>query len=93
MKLFLTPLQIISGRLQLHITGRETGSTVDFYAYYPTSISSSITHTAGSVPVLSYTVPDNTADQIDILASSKTGVAGDSYNQTPVDFKHIFAAV
>ena len=70
-----------------------TGSTVNFYAYYPTSISSNITHTAGSAPVLSYTVPDNATDQIDILASSKTGVAGDSYNQTPVDFKHIFAAV
>ncbi len=71
----------------------ETSSTVDFYAYYPTSIYSSITHTAGSAPVLSYTVPDNAADQIDILASSKTGVAGDSYNQTPVNFKHVFAAV
>ena len=70
-----------------------SGSTVNFYAYYPTSISSSITHTAGSVPILSYTVPDNAADQIDILASSKTGVSGDSNNQTPVDFKHIFAAV
>ena len=70
-----------------------TGSTVNFYAYYPTSILNNITHTAGSAPVLSYTVPDNAADQIDILASSKTGVAGDSYNQTPVDFKHIFAAV
>jgi len=68
-------------------------STVDFYAYYPTSISGSITHTTDSAPVLSYTVPDNAADQIDILASSKTGVAGDSYNQTPVDFKHILAAV
>ena len=32
-------------------------------------------------------------DQIDILTSSKTGMAGDSYNQTPVDFKHILAAV
>ena len=70
-----------------------TNSTVNFYAYYPTSISSSITHNAGSAPILSYTVPDNTADQIDILASSKTGVAGNSYNQTSVDFKHIFAAV
>ncbi len=70
-----------------------TGSTVDFYAYYPVSISSEITHTTGSAPVLSYTVPDNATDQIDILASSKTGIAGDSYNQTPVDFKHIFAAV
>ena len=70
-----------------------SGSTVNFYAYYPTSISSNITHTAGSAPILSYTVPDNTADQTDILASSKIGVAGDSYNQTPVDFKHIFAAI
>ena len=70
-----------------------TNSTVNFYAYYPTSISSSITHNAGSAPVLSYTVPDNAADQIDILTSSKTGVVGDSYTQTPVDFKHIFAAV
>ncbi len=68
-------------------------STVDFYAYYPTSISSKVTHATGSAPVLSYIVPNNAADQIDILASSKTGVAGDSYNQTPVDFKHIFAAV
>lgn len=70
-----------------------SGSTVNFYAYYPTSISGSITHTSGSAPVLSYTVPDNATDQIDILASSKAGVVGDSYNQTPVDFKHIFAAV
>ena len=70
-----------------------TSSTMNFYAYYPTSISGSITHNAGSAPVLSYTVPDKVADQIDILASSKTGVVGDSYNQTPVDFKHIFAAV
>jgi hypothetical protein len=69
------------------------GSTIDFYAYYPTSISSNITHTTDSAPVLSYTVPDNAADQIDILTSLKTGIAGDSYNQTPVDFKHIFAAV
>ena len=70
-----------------------TSSTVNFYAYYPTSISSSITHTAGSVPTLSYIVPDNAADQIDILTSSKTGVAGDSYNQILVNFKHILAAV
>jgi hypothetical protein len=69
------------------------GSTVDFYAYYPTSISRSIIHNAGSAPVLSYTVPDNAADQIDILASAKPNVAGDSYNQTSVDFKHIFTAV
>ena len=69
------------------------GSTVNFYAYYPTSISSNITHSLGSAPILSYTVPDNVADQIDILTSSKTGVAGDSYNQTPVDFKHILTAV
>jgi hypothetical protein len=68
-------------------------STVNFYAYYPTSISSSISHTAGSSPVFSYTVPDNTMDQTDILTSSKTGVAGDSYDQTPIDFKHILAAV
>ncbi len=70
-----------------------SGSTVNFYAYYPTGISSSITHTAGSAPVLSYTVPDNTADQIDILTSSKADVAGDSYTQIPVDFKHILSAV
>jgi hypothetical protein len=69
------------------------GSTMDFYAYYPTNISGSITHTTGSAPVLSYTVPDNATNQIDILASSSTGIAGDSYNQTPVDFKHILAAV
>jgi hypothetical protein len=69
------------------------GSTMDFYAYYPTNISGSITHTTGSAPVLSYTVPDNATNQIDILASSSTGIAGDSYNQTPVDFNHIFAAV
>ena len=70
-----------------------TGNTVNFYAYYPTSISSSISHTAGSSPVFSYTVPNDAADQTDILASSETGVASDSYTQTPVDFNHIFAAV
>jgi hypothetical protein len=68
-------------------------STVNFYAYYPTSISNKVTHNAGSAPVLSYTVPDNAADQIDILTSLRTGVSGDSYNQIPVDFKHIFAAI
>ena len=70
-----------------------TGNIVNFYAYYPTNISGSITHTSGSAPVLSYTVPDNATDQIDILTSSKAGVTGDSYSKTPVDFKHIFAAV
>jgi hypothetical protein len=70
-----------------------TGSTVNFYAYYPISIFGNITHNTGSAPILSYTVPDNAADQIDILTSSKTGVAGNSYIQTSVDFKHIFAAV
>ena len=70
-----------------------SGNTVNFYAYYPTSLSGSITHTAGSAPVFSYTIPDNVADQIDILTSSRIGIAGDSYNQTPVDFKHIFAAI
>ena len=70
-----------------------SGSTVNFYAYYPTSISSSITHNAGSAPVLSYTVPDNATDQIDILASSNAGMTGDSYTRIPVDFKHVFAAV
>ena len=70
-----------------------SGSTISFYAYYPTSISGSITHTTGSAPVLSYTVPDKAVDQIDILTSSKTDVAGNSYAQIPVDFKHIFAAV
>ena len=71
----------------------KAASTMNFYAYYPTSISSKVTHNAGSAPVLSYTVPDNAADQIDILTSLRTGVAGDSYNQIPVDFKHIFAAI
>jgi hypothetical protein len=69
------------------------GSTVNFYAYYPTSILNNITHTTGSAPVFSYTVPDNAADQIDILTSSKTSIAGNSYSQTSVDFKHIFAAI
>ena len=69
------------------------GSTINFYAYYPTSISSSIIHTAGCAPILSYTVPDKVANQIDILTSSKTGVVGDSYTQIPVDFKHVLAAV
>ena len=70
-----------------------TNNTLNFYAYYPTSISSSITHTAGSAPILSYTVPDDATNQIDIITSSNTGLSGVTYSPTPLSFKHIFAAL
>jgi hypothetical protein len=69
------------------------GSTADFYAYYPTSISGSITHTPGSAPILAYTVPDDAASQTDILAASSPDVSYSTGTAIPLAFSHIFAAV
>ncbi|WP_084608572.1 fimbrillin family protein [Xylanibacter oryzae] len=67
--------------------------TVSFYAYYPTSISSSITHTAGSAPSLSYTVQSDAANQIDIMTATGNKISGNTNSSTPLAFNHIFAAV
>ena len=67
--------------------------TINFYAYYPTSISTSITHTAGSSPTLSYTVPDNVSNQIDIITATGTNISGNTNSSIPLTFNHIFAAV
>jgi hypothetical protein len=70
------------------------GSTVNFYAYYPASIpNGTITHTVGSAPTLAYTVPDNAANQTDILAASSPNRSGSTGTAVPLSFKHIFAAV
>ncbi|WP_084608559.1 fimbrillin family protein [Xylanibacter oryzae] len=70
-----------------------TTKTVSFYAYYPASIYSSISHTAGSAPTLSYTVPDKVSDQIDIMTATGNNVSGNTNSSTPLAFNHIFAAV
>ncbi|WP_207153454.1 glycine-rich protein [Prevotella herbatica] len=67
--------------------------TINFYAYYPTTISTSITHTVGSAPILSYTVSDNVSNQIDIMTAAGTNVSGNTNSATPLTFNHIFAAV
>ncbi len=67
--------------------------TLNFYAYYPNSISSSITHTAGSAPTLSYTVPNDAVNQIDIMTANGNNVSGNINSSTPLSFSHIFAAV
>ena len=67
--------------------------TLNFYAYYPTGISTNITHTVGSSPTLSYTVPDNVSDQIDIMTSTNNNVSGNTNSSTSLTFNHIFAAI
>ena len=66
--------------------------TISFYAYYPSTISN-ISHTAGSSPTLSYTVPDNVSDQIDIMTATNNNVNGNTNSSTPLTFNHIFAAI
>ncbi|MCH4213244.1 MAG: fimbrillin family protein [Prevotella sp.] len=70
------------------------GSTVNFYAYYPASIpNGTIAHTVGSAPTLAYTVPDNAANQTDILAASSPDISGSTGTAISLTFSHIFAAV
>ena len=69
-----------------------TNKTISFYAYYPSTISN-VNHTAGSSPTLSYTVPDNVSDQIDIMTSTNNNVSGNTNSSTPLTFNHIFAAI
>ena len=66
--------------------------TVIFYAYYPSSISN-ISHSAGSAPTLSYTVPNDVTSQIDIIAATSNSVTGSIASPTPLTFNHIFSAV
>ena len=68
--------------------------TVNFYAYYPASITNgTITHTAGTTPILTYTVPDNVSNQIDIMTATGNNVNGNTNSSSPLTFNHIFAAV
>ncbi|WP_081618599.1 fimbrillin family protein [Segatella paludivivens] len=67
--------------------------TINFYAYYPTTISTSITHTAGSSPTLSYIVPSDASNQIDIITAINPNISGSTATSTPLTFNHIFAAV
>jgi hypothetical protein len=70
-----------------------TNKTINFYAYYPTSISGNISHTAGSSPTLLYTVPSDVSNQIDIITAINPNVSGSTETSTPLTFNHIFAAV
>ncbi|BCS85840.1 fimbrillin family protein [Prevotella herbatica] len=68
--------------------------TINFYAYYPTSIFNLIPHSsAGSTPAFSYTIPDNVTNQIDIMTATSTNVPGNTVVPTSLTFKHIFAAI
>ncbi|BCS85842.1 fimbrillin family protein [Prevotella herbatica] len=67
--------------------------TVNFYAYYPTSISGNISHTAGSAPTLLYTVPPDASNQIDIITAINPNISGSTVTSTSLTFNHIFAAV
>ncbi|WP_207153463.1 fimbrillin family protein [Prevotella herbatica] len=67
--------------------------TVNFYAYYPTSISGNISHTVGSSPILSYTVPTESSNQVDIITATGNNVSGNTNSSIPLTFNHIFAAV
>ncbi|BCS85839.1 fimbrillin family protein [Prevotella herbatica] len=68
--------------------------TINFYAYYPTSIFNLIPHSsAGSTPAFSYTIPDNVANQIDIITATSTNIPGNTVVPTSLTFKHIFAAI
>ena len=66
--------------------------TISFYAYYPSNISN-VSHTAGFSPTLSYTVPDNVSDQIDIMTATNNNVNGNTNSSTSLTFNHIFSAV
>ncbi|WP_207153453.1 fimbrillin family protein [Prevotella herbatica] len=70
-----------------------TNKTVNFYAYYPTSISGNISHTVGSAPTLSYIVPNDAVNQIDIITATANNVSGNTNSATPLTFNHVFAAV
>ena len=63
--------------------------TISFYAYYPSTISN-VNHIAGSSPTLSYTVPDNVSDQIDIMTATNNNVNGNTNSSTSLTFNHIF---
>ncbi|BCS85837.1 fimbrillin family protein [Prevotella herbatica] len=76
-----------------HYWSGTANKTMNFYAYSPTSIFTNISHTAGFAPTLSYTVPDNVSDQLDIMTATNNNVIGNTNSSTPLTFNHIFAAV
>ena len=72
----------------------DANKTVNFYAYYPASITNgTITHTAGTTPTLTYTVPADATTQLDIMTATGTNVSGSTNTSTPLSFNHIFAAI
>lgn len=64
------------------------------YAYMPVSVSGrTITKTAGSAPVFSYTVPTSPDSQVDLLTAVTTNVAKANGTSIPLTFGHILSGI
>ena len=66
---------------------------INFYAYYPTSLSEVFNYNAGNAPTLTYAVPAAAADQVDILAASAAHTPSASSSVVGLEFNHMLSGL
>ena len=66
---------------------------INFYAYYPTSLSEVFNYNAGNAPTLTYAVPAAAADQVDILAASAAHTPSASSSVVDLEFNHMLSGL
>jgi len=66
---------------------------INFYAYYPTSLSEVFNYNAGNAPTITYAVPAAAADQVDILAASVAHTPSTSSSVVDLEFNHMLSGL
>lgn len=74
-----------------------SGRTLDFYAWAPadahTTPGLGVPSSPSDGTTLSYTVPSDVSEQIDISVAAAAGIPGNLYQAVSLEFNHIFTAV
>jgi hypothetical protein len=69
------------------------GSQIDFYAYYPVSLSEVFNYNAGNAPTITYAVPAAADEQVDILAAHAAHTPSASNSVVALEFNHMLSGV
>ncbi len=69
------------------------GTQIDFYAYYPASLSEVFNYNAGNTPTITYAVPAAADEQVDILAAHAAHTPSASNSVVALEFNHMLSGV
>ena len=69
------------------------GTQIDFYAYYPASLSEVFNYNVGYAPTITYAVPAAADEQVDILAAHAAHTPSADNSVVSLEFNHMLSGV